>query len=76
MLKTNIFQDYLLGTNDFRESIYKDEPIVPENKTHIVNYEWTNAPSTETIPESGKHIIIKTVLSPLRIPNIHLHMKQ
>ncbi len=53
-VKTNIFQDYLLGTNDFRESIYKDEPIVPENKTHIVNYEWTNAPSTETIPESGK----------------------
>ena len=36
------------------ENQYKDEPIVPENKTHIVNYEWTNAPSTETIPESGK----------------------
>ena len=57
--KMLIFQDYLLETNDFRESIYKNnapdpKPEEPEVNWYTVNYEWENAPVTEEIPESGK----------------------
>ncbi|MCI5862704.1 MAG: SHIRT domain-containing protein, partial [Lachnospiraceae bacterium] len=57
--KMLIFQDYLLETNDFRESIYKNnapdpKPEEPKVNWYTVNYEWENAPVTEEIPESGK----------------------